>query len=186
MLSCPARQAAVFSCCHGKQENSLIHVPLPKMGVVNGKFLFNLKHSLKVIVMLGILMPPRARGRQDEPPWSCWTRRSQWLIIYGDASRRSHLMALQSRKPKKREKEKPNNKNRGKWKKLSKSDREGRWRDPLQTTHVSRLSAARWCLLPLAPCPLPLSICANGFLIILAAGLADCDCDWESRAWSCP
>jgi len=29
------------------------------MGVVNGKFLFNLKHSLKVIVMLGILMPFR-------------------------------------------------------------------------------------------------------------------------------
>lgn len=33
------------------------------MGVVNGKFLFNLKHSLKVIVMLGILMPPGAGGR---------------------------------------------------------------------------------------------------------------------------
>lgn len=27
---------------------------------VNGKFLFNLKHSLKVIVMLGILMPATA------------------------------------------------------------------------------------------------------------------------------
>jgi len=41
----------------------LIQVPT----AVNGKFLFNLRHSLKVIVMLGILMPVHIRHARIHP-----------------------------------------------------------------------------------------------------------------------